>query len=160
MTGAKMTHVPYKGVGPALNELLGGHVQLLIAGMPALIPYVKANRLRAIAVTTANRSSALPEIATVAETVPGYEVASWAAVLGPRALPADIITRWNREIDSFLQKSNVKERMASDGLDAVGGSPGHFRDVLTRDIPNGRKWSRWPTSNRRADSAKFRLQSG
>ena len=139
MAGTKMTHVPYKGAGPALNELLGGQIQLIFGGMPQMIPQVKSNRLRGIAVTTAKRSNAVPDIPTVAETVPGYEAVTWAAVLGPKALPKDIAARWNSEINRILQLPDVKERMAGDGMEPVGGSPERFREVLKRDVA---KWQK------------------
>ena len=139
MAGTKLTHVPYKGAGPALTELLGGQIQLMFGAMPVMIPQVKSKRLRSIAVTTAKRSSTAPDIPTVAETVPGYEVVSWTAVLGPKALPKDIIARWNRELDRILQLSDVKERMAGYGMEPAGGSPERFREVLKRDIA---KWQK------------------
>jgi tripartite-type tricarboxylate transporter receptor subunit TctC len=139
MAGTKMTHVPYKGSAPALNELLGGQIQLLISAMPPMIPQVKSNRVRAIAVTTAKRSNAIPDIATVAETVSGYEAVTWAAILGPRALPKDIVAQWNREIDRILQLPDVKERMAAAGMELAGGSPERFREVLKRDVA---KWQK------------------
>ena len=134
-----MTHVPYKGVGPALNELLGGQIQLIFGGMPALIPHVKSNRLRGIAVTSAKRSNAVPDIPTVAETVPGYEAVQWTAVLGPKALPKDIVARWNTEINRILQLSDVKERMAGAGTEPDGGLPERFGEVLKRDVA---KWQK------------------
>src|SRR5450759_368540 len=139
LAGTKMTHVPYKGLGPALNELLGGQIQLIFGGMPQMIPQVKSNRLRAIAVTTAKRSNAVPDIPTVAETVPGYEAVQWTAVLGPKALPKDIVARWNREIDRILQLSDVKERMAGAGTEPAGGSPERFREALKRDVEKRQK---------------------
>ena len=137
MAGTKMTHVPYKGTGPALNDLLGGQIQLIFGGMPPMIPQVKSNRVRGIAVTTAKRSNAVPDIPTVGETVPGYEAVQWSAVLGPKALPKDIVARWNREIDRIVQLPDVKERMAGEGLEPAGGSPERFREVLKRDVA---KW--------------------
>jgi tripartite-type tricarboxylate transporter receptor subunit TctC len=139
MAGTKMAHVPYKGAGPALNELLGGQIQLMIGTLPTVISHVKSNRLRGIAVTTAKRSNAVPDIPTVAETVAGYEAVNWAAVLGPKALPKDIVTRWNNEINRTLQLADVKERMAGDGIEPAGGSPERFREVLKRDIA---KWQK------------------
>lgn len=139
MAGTKMTHVPYKGLGPALNELLGGQIQLIFGGMPQMIPQVKSNRVRGIAVTTGKRSNAVPDIPTVAETVPGYEAVQWTAVLGPKALPKDIVARWNREIDRILRLSDVKERMAGAGTEPAGGSPERFREVLKRDVE---KWQK------------------
>ena len=139
MAGTKMMHVPYKGVGTALNDLLGGQIQLIIGSMPSIIPQVKSKRLRGIAVTTAKRSNAAPDIPTVAETVPGYEAGTWYGVLGPKAMPKDLVARWNREINRILQLSDVKERMAGEGLEPAGGSPERFREVLKRDIA---KWQK------------------
>ena len=94
LAGTKMTHIAYKGTGPALNDLLGGQIQLIFGSAPATIPLVRANRLRAIAVTTTKRSAALPDLPTVAEAgVPGYEVVLWYGVLGPKGLPKDIVAR-------------------------------------------------------------------
>jgi tripartite-type tricarboxylate transporter receptor subunit TctC len=139
MAGTKMTHVAYKGASAGLNDLLGGQIQLIFGVLPGMIPRVKSNRLRGIAVTTAKRSTAVPDIPTVAETVPGYETVQWAAVLGPKALPKDIVARWNREIGRILQLPDVKERMAGQGMEPAGGSPERFREVLTRDIA---KWQK------------------
>ena len=139
MAGTKMTHITYKGGAPALNDLLGGQIQLFLAGMPPVMPHVKANRLRAIAITSARRSSTAPDIPTVGETVPGYEAVLWFAVLGPKALSKGIVTRWNKEIDRIVQLPEMKERMANDGTEPIGGSPEHFREVLKRDIA---KWQK------------------
>ena len=139
MAGTKMTHVPYKGIGLALNDLLGGQIQLIFGGFPPMIPQIKSNRLRGIAVTTARRSNAVPDIPTVGETVPGYEAVQWFAILGPKALPKDVVTRWNNEIDRIVQLPDVKERMAGDGLEPAGGSPERLREVLKREIA---KWQK------------------
>jgi tripartite-type tricarboxylate transporter receptor subunit TctC len=139
MAGTKITHIPYKGAGPALNDLLGGQIQLLLVGMPPVMPHVRSNRLRAIAITSAKRSSTAPDIPTVGETVPGYEAVLWFAVLGPKALPKNIVTRWNKEIDRIVQLPEMKERMASDGTEPIGGSPEHFREVIKRDLA---KWQK------------------
>ena len=137
MAGAKLTHASYNGVGLALNDLLGGQIQLIIGGMPPMLPHVRANRLRGIAVTTATRSNAAPELSTVAEAVPGYEATQWFALLGPKARPPEIVARWNSEIDRIVQLPEVRERMAGDGVEPVGGPPERLRQVLTRDIA---KW--------------------
>ncbi|MGH8648171.1 MAG: tripartite tricarboxylate transporter substrate binding protein [Burkholderiales bacterium] len=139
MASTKMAHVPYKGTGAALIDLLGGQIQLTIGGMPPMIPQIKLNRLRGIAVTTAKRSNAVPDIPTVGETVPGYEALQWFAVLGPTALPKDIVARWNREIDRIVQLPDVKERMTGEGMEPAGGSSERFREVLKRDIA---KWQK------------------
>ena len=134
-----MTHVPYKDIGPALNDLLGGQIQLTFAGPSVIIPQVKSNRLRGIAVTTAKRSKALPDVPTVAETVSGYEAVNWTAIFGPKALPKDIVARWNREIGRIVQLADMKERMAGDGMEPVGGSPERFHEFLKRDVV---KWQK------------------
>jgi tripartite-type tricarboxylate transporter receptor subunit TctC len=139
MAGTKMAHVPYKGVGPALNDLLGGQIQLMVGPMPQMIPHIKSNRLRGIATTTAKRSNTVPDISTVGETIPGYEAVTWTALLGPKALPTNIVSRWNTEINRIVQLPDVKERMAADGMEPAGGSPEHFREVLKRDVA---KWQR------------------
>ena len=139
MSGTRITHVPYKGTGPAMNDLMGGQVQLMFGAMPAMVPQVKANRLRGIAVSTLKRNSAMPDVPTLAETVPGYEAALWYAAWGPKALPKDIVARWNKEIDRILQSPEMKERMAAEGVDPAGGPPERFRDALKRDVP---KWQK------------------
>jgi tripartite-type tricarboxylate transporter receptor subunit TctC len=139
MAGTKMTHVPYKGAGPAMNDVLGGQIQLIFGSLPMVNPQVKSNRLRGIAVTSAKRSNAVPDIPAVAETVPGYEAVQWTAVMGPKALPKDIVARWNSEINRILQLPDVKERMAGDGMEPAGGSPERFREVLKRDVA---KWQK------------------
>jgi tripartite-type tricarboxylate transporter receptor subunit TctC len=139
MTGTRMTHVPYKGATGAATDLISGNIQLVFGGLPGLVPHVKANRLRGLAVTGAKRSPTVPEYPTVAETVPGYEAVSWAAILGPKALPRDIVARWNREMNRILQLPDVKERMAADGLEIVGGSAERFRELLRRDVE---KWQK------------------
>ena len=115
LAGTKMTHIAYKGTGPALNDLLGGQIQLIFGSAPATIPLVRANRLRAIAVTTTKRSAALPDLPTVAEAgVPGYEVVLWYGVLGPKGLPKNIVQRWNAEIRKATKLPDLKERLISD----------------------------------------------
>ena len=137
MAGTRMAHVPYKGAAPALNDLLGGQIQLALTGVPVAIPQLKSNRVRGLAVTTAKRSNALPDIPAVAETVPGYDAASWFAVIGPKGLPKDIAGRWNSEVNRILQLPEVKERMAGHGIEPAGGSPERLLEVVRRDIA---KW--------------------
>ena len=139
MAGTQMTHLPYKSTSTALNDLLSGQIQLVLGGLPVMIPQVKSNRARGIAVTTAKRSNAVPDIPTVAETVPGYEAVQWAAVLGPKALPKDIVARWNSEINRILQLPDVTARMAGDGMKPAGGSPERVSELLKRDIA---KWQK------------------
>ena len=137
LAGTRIVHVPYKGSGPALNALVAGQVQCVVVSMPVAIPQIRMNRIRALGVTTLKRSSSLPDLPTVAETVPGYDATSWFGMFSARGLPRDIAQRWNTELNRVLQLPDVKERMAGLGLDAVGGSPQRLREVVTRDI---RKW--------------------
>jgi tripartite-type tricarboxylate transporter receptor subunit TctC len=139
MAGTRLTHVPYKGMGPALNELLGGQIQLITGNVSVMVPHVKANRLRGIAVTTAKRSSALPDIPTVGETVAGYEAIAWAALLAPKGLREDLAARWNTEIDRIVRLADVQERMSATGMEPAGGPPERVRQVLERDVA---KWRR------------------
>ena len=138
-TGTELTHVPYKGVSAALTDLIGGHIQLFFGSMLQMTPHFKSNRVRGIAVTSSKRSSLMPHIPTVAETVPGYEAGTWFSVLGPKGLPKDIIARWNGEINRILQLPDVKARMSADGMEPVGGSSERFREVLKRDVS---KWQK------------------
>jgi len=139
MAGTRMTHVPYKGQGPVLNDLLGGQIQFFLGSPLIIYTHVKTNRLRSIAVTSAKRSAAMPDIPAVAETVPGFESVSWQAVLGPKALPKDIAARWNREIDHILQLPDFTARVTSEGMVLIGGPSTRFVDVLKRDVA---KWQK------------------
>jgi tripartite-type tricarboxylate transporter receptor subunit TctC len=139
MAGTRMTHVPYKGQAPALNDLLGGQIHLF-AGSPMVVyPQVKAGRLRAIAVTSARRSAAMPDVPAFAETVPGYESLAWQAVIGPKALPADLVARWNGELNRLLELAEMRERLAGDSMEVAGGTPQRFYDQLERDVAKWRK---------------------
>ena len=139
MAGTRMTHIPYKGTGPALTDLLGGQVQVMFGALPAMIPQHKTGRLRGIAVTTAKRVGALPAMPTVGDTIPGYEANLWYAAWGPKNLPKEIVTRLNAEIAAAIKSPVMQERMAGEGLDPAGGSPGEFRAILNRDVPKWKK---------------------
>ena len=140
LAATKMTHVAYKGTGPALNDLLGGQIQLIFGSAPSTIPLVRANRLRAIAVTTTKRSAAMPDLPTIAEAgVPGYEVVLWYGVLGPKNLPKIIVARWNTEIRKATKLPDMKERLASEGFDIDDSPPAVFQALLKRDVA---KWAK------------------
>lgn len=140
LAGTRMTHVPYKGTGPALNDLLGGQIQLIFGSAPATIPLVRSSRLRAVAVTTTKRSPALPELPTVAEGgVPGYEVVLWYGLLGPRGLPKGVVERWNTEVRRATKLQDLKERLIAEGFDIADSPPEFFLEVLKRDVI---KWAR------------------
>jgi tripartite-type tricarboxylate transporter receptor subunit TctC len=137
MAGTKMIHVPYKGTGPAMTDVLGGQIQLIFGAMPAMVPQHKAGRLRGIAVTTGKRIAAIPDIPTVGESLPGYEAVLWYAAWGPKNLPKDIVMLWNTEIAKAIKTPELKERMAGEGLEPAGGPPSQLADMLKREIP---KW--------------------
>jgi len=139
MAGTRMTHVPYKGSGPALTDLLGGQIQVSFAAVPVTMPHVKTGRLRAIAVTTARRIGAISEIPTIAETLPGYETILWYGVLGPKALPKEVLARWDREIAAALKNPEMRERLAAEGFETGDTGAPRLRDVMKRDIA---KWSK------------------
>ena len=139
MAGTKITSVPYKSIPSALNDLLSGQIQIFFGSLPAMIPDIKSKRLRGIAVTTARRSNALPEIPTIGETVVGYEAVAGPAVLGPKGMPKDVVVRWNNEINRIVQLPDVKERLAALGMNSTGGKPQQFHAFLKREIA---KWQK------------------
>ena len=126
-TGVKMVHVPYKGAGLAVNGLIAGEIQVMFAPIVAVLPQVKAGRLRALAVTSATRSAAAPELPTLAEAgLPGYEISSWFGLFAPANTPAPVIERLYRETAKALQSPEVRERFAREGAEPVGSSPADF----------------------------------
>ena len=140
LAGTHMTHVAYKGTGPALNDLLGGQIQLIFGSAPSTLPLVRSNRLRALAATTTKRSAALPDLPTVAEAgVPGYEVVLWYGVLGPKGLPKAIVERWNTDIRKATKLPDTRERLISEGFDIDDSPPEVFQATLKRDVA---KWIR------------------
>jgi tripartite-type tricarboxylate transporter receptor subunit TctC len=140
MTHTALVHVPYKGLGPALTDLIGGRLQLIISTMASALPYVKAERLRPLAVTTARRSPFFPELPTLNEAgVKGYEFSTWYALLVPAGTPQGIIDRLNRELAKLLQSPAVKEPFATQGLEATPSSPGELQAYLRSEIA---KWGK------------------
>ena len=139
LAATKMTHIPYKGTGPALADLLGGQVQLIFGAMPATIPHVKTGKLRGIGVTTAKRTPALPDTPAIGEVVKDYEAALWYGLWGPKGLPKPIVTRWNQEVAKSLQTEEMKRRLAADGVEPAGGPPEQFLDVIARDVEKWKK---------------------
>ena len=137
--GITMTHVPYKGSTAGVADLMSGQIQLIFSGLTGMIPHHKANRVRGIAVTSAKRSSAVPDLPTVGETVPGYESVSWSAIVGPKGLPREVVARWNKEANRILQQPDVKEKMTATGLDIVGGTPEDLRKIIASDIARWKK---------------------
>jgi len=138
LAGTKLTHIPYKGTGPALNDLMGAQIQVLFGSLPSTIPLVKQNRLRGIGVTTARRNNAIPDIPAIAESVPGYEAVLWYGVWGPKGLPKGIVTLWNSEIRKALKQPDMRERLANEGLEPADSPPERFSEVVRRDVA---KWT-------------------
>jgi tripartite-type tricarboxylate transporter receptor subunit TctC len=139
MTGINIGHVPYRGGGPALTDLLAGQVQVYFSPMPAAIEYIRAGKLRALAVTTAARSEALPDIATVAEFVPGYEASIWAGVGAPKATPAEIVDKLNKGINAALADPKIKTRLADLGGTVLPGTPADFGKLIADETE---KWGK------------------
>jgi tripartite-type tricarboxylate transporter receptor subunit TctC len=139
MTGVNLVHVPYRGAGPALVDLLGGQVQVMFASISSSIEYVRAGKLRALAVTTSTRSPVLPDIPTVAEFVPGYQASFWTGVGAPKNTPAEIVGKLNKEINAALADPNMKARLAELGGTALAGSPADFANLIADETE---KWGK------------------
>ncbi|MGQ0751991.1 MAG: Bug family tripartite tricarboxylate transporter substrate binding protein [Betaproteobacteria bacterium] len=138
-TGAKYTTVPYKGSGPAMTGMLTGEVSGSMTTLVTSIPHVKAGRLRAIGVTTAKRSRALPDVAAIGETVPGYDVVHWYGMWGPKGLPKNIVTLWNREVAKVLSTPAIEKWLEAQGLQRAGGPPEEFANRLKVDVAKWKK---------------------
>lgn len=134
MAGVDLVHVPYKGVGPALVDLMAGYTQLVFSPLLPVIPHVKSGRLRALAVTSTKRLSEMPDVPAVAETVHGYEAIAWHGVLAPARTPPAIVQRLNAEINRVLGLPEVRNSLSAQGLQAVGGTPEHFANYIQQDI--------------------------
>jgi len=139
MTGVNLLHVPYRGIALALSDLLGGQVQVAFASMPSSIEFVRAGRLRALAVTTATRSEVLPDVPTVGEFVPGYEASAWYGIGAPKATPAEIVDKLNKEINAALADPKMKARLADLGGTPFLGSPADFGKLIADDTE---KWGK------------------
>jgi tripartite-type tricarboxylate transporter receptor subunit TctC len=139
MTGVSLVHVPYRGAGPALVDLLGGQVQVSFSTMSSSIEYVRAGKLRALAVTTATRSPVLPDIPTVNEFVPGYESSFWSGIGAPRNTPAEIIDKLNKAINAGFADPKLKARLADLGSTALAGSPADFGQLIAEETE---KWGK------------------
>ena len=140
MAGVDMVHVPYKGAQPALTDVIAGQCQLMFATSASAIPYVKAGRLRALAVTTARRSPSLPDLPTVAEAgVPGFESTTWHGLVVPSATPAPIVQRLNQGINAALRDPQLRERLEGLGIEIAGGSSQEFAAYIASEIP---KWTK------------------
>jgi tripartite-type tricarboxylate transporter receptor subunit TctC len=133
MAGVEMLHVPYKGGAPAVVDTVAGQTQLLFSAGTQTLPHVKANKLRLLAVTEAKRSPLLPDTATVAETVPGYELSVWYGAFGPVGMPPALVTRLNTEINKVMALPEVKAKMTAIGVETATSTPQQFGTILRRD---------------------------
>jgi tripartite-type tricarboxylate transporter receptor subunit TctC len=140
MAGIKMTHVPYKGTGPALADTMAGQTQVFFSSTASALPQVQAGKLRALAVTTTKRLPALPEVPTVEESgVPGYDVTLWHGLIGPKGLPAGVVDRLNREANAVLKIPQTAEQLKGDGVAPAGGTPAEFRAQIEKEL---KVWAR------------------
>lgn len=140
VAGVKLVHVPYKGVNLAMNDVLGGQIQLVVIGIPAALPHIKAGRLRALGVIAPQRAPTLPEVPTVAEAgLPNYEVTTWYGVLAPAGTPRAIIARLNTELGRVMHAPDLKERFAATGTEPRTSTPEEFADYIRQEIA---KWGK------------------
>jgi len=139
MTGVNMLHVPYRGGAPALTDMISGQVQVMFDNVPTSIEFIRAGKLRALAVTTATRSEVLPDLPTVADFVPGYEASAWYGVGVPKGTPDDIIDKLNKEINAILADPKAKVRLADLGASLLAGSPADFGKLVADETE---KWGK------------------
>jgi tripartite-type tricarboxylate transporter receptor subunit TctC len=139
MTGVDMVHVPYRGNAPALTDLIAGQVQVMFADTPSSIELVRAGKLRALAVTTAERSAILPQVPTLSEFLPGFEASNWFGVAAPRNTPPEIIDKLNKEINVALAEPDIKARLADFGAVPLAGSPADFARFIAAEAE---KWTK------------------
>jgi tripartite-type tricarboxylate transporter receptor subunit TctC len=139
MTGVDLVHVPYRGAGPALTDLLGGQVLISFAGIAGSIEYIRTGKLRALAVTTAARAEALPDVPTVGEFVPGFEAGDWLGIGAPRNTPAEIIDLLNKEVATALADPKIKARFADLGGTPLALTPAEFGKLLASETE---KWAK------------------
>ena len=139
LAGIQMTHVPYKATPPAMNDLIAGHIQVLFGDTTSTLPFIQQGTVRGVAVTTLKRSPAAPDIPTVAETVPGYESASWQMLVAPGATPPDVVALLNREVHEIFSDPAVIAELERRGIGpAVTGPPAEVRDFVKKEIV---RWS-------------------
>jgi len=139
LAGVNLVHVPYRGLAPALNDLLGGQVQVTFGSMASSIEHIRAGKLRALAVTTATRSEMLPDVPTVREFVPGYEASTWSGVGAPKAMPAEIVDKLNKEVNAAIADPKMRTRLADLGSTALAGSPADFGKLIADETE---KWAK------------------
>jgi len=138
MTGVKMEHVPYKGAGPALNDLIGNQISIMFDNLPSSSPHIKAGTLKALGVTTAERAASFPDVPTIAETVPGYETYTWNALFAPAGTPPEVVAKLNDAANKALQDPAVVARMKDFSAKIVGSTPEELGKHVTAELA---KWT-------------------
>jgi tripartite-type tricarboxylate transporter receptor subunit TctC len=139
MTGIKLTHVSYRGTGPAMTDLLGGQIPVLFDNLPGSMPQIKAGRIRALGVTTKERVAAIPDVPTIGETVPGYEVSVWFGISGPKGMPGEIVGKLNAAVNAVLANPKLKERFHDLGGEVMPMSPAEFGRLVADETA---KWAK------------------
>ena len=139
MTGCQMLHIPYKGAGPALTDLMAGQVHVIFDNLPSSAAFIKAGRIRPLAVTSQNREPSLPEIPTVGDTVPGYEATAWFGIGMPKGTPREIIEKVNAEVNRALADPKMREKLAELGGKPIAGTPEDFGKVIQAETD---KWAK------------------
>lgn len=139
LAGVRMIHVPYRGGAPAVNDLLGGQVQLIFAPLVEVLQQVRADNVRALGITTAKRSPLLPDVPSIAETLPGYEVRLWNGLVAPARTPPEIIERINRAAVDALRSDEVKAKLAEQGSEPVGDTPAEFKAFIGSELVRWRR---------------------
>jgi tripartite-type tricarboxylate transporter receptor subunit TctC len=139
LTGCQMLHVPYKGAGPALTDLMGGQVDVIFDNLPSSIGHIKSGKIRALAVTSAERDPSLPDVPTVAETVPGYEATAWFGIGMPKGTPKDVVEKINAEVNRALVDPKMRARLAELGGKPIAGTPEDFGKVIAAETA---KWEK------------------
>ncbi|HEY1226548.1 MAG TPA: tripartite tricarboxylate transporter substrate binding protein [Ramlibacter sp.] len=140
MTGTELLHIPYKGSGQAMPDVISGRVSMMFENMPGAVGHIKAGKVRVLGVTGLQRTPALPDVKTIAESgVPGYESLSWSGIAAPAATPPEVVARLNREINAILANPEMKQKLAEQGAEAVGGTPEAFAEHIRRER---QKWTK------------------
>ena len=139
MTGTDLQHIPYKGVAPALNDVLAGHIELAFSAIAAALPFVKSERLRALGISSAKRSAILPDLPSIGETVPGYEFIGWYGLMAPAKTPGAIIARINAELARAFNTPEFQARISDLGAEPAGGTPAEFRTFMLAHMEKMRK---------------------
>jgi tripartite-type tricarboxylate transporter receptor subunit TctC len=139
MAGIDMVHIPYKGGGALMTDLLSGQVSISFGGLAAALPHVKSGKLRLLAVASAKRSSAVPDVPSVAESVPGFDVPSWLGVVAPAGTPRPVVSRLHADIANILKQQDIKDRLAAEGGEVIAGGPEEFSAYLKSEIA---KWDK------------------